>query len=264
MSDIDTDQQAVPADTGVPAAPPTATESAAPEPTSETSGDDTPASQGEKEKPKGGFQRRISELTRQQRELREELARERAAREAMERKGQSAEPPKRDDFASWDEYERANVAYVARQVLQEERTKAATEAQQEALQRQAAEIHQSWESKLDAARDTYDDIDEYVDAVGEQLTPVLAEAIKAAEKAPELVRHLGQHPKDLERLQRLPAVQAVYELARIEARLQAQPKASAAPAPASPVRTASAPANPLRDDSDIGAWMKARRQQVRG
>jgi hypothetical protein len=89
-------------------------------------------------------------------------------------------------------------------------------------------------------------------------------AIKASEKAPELVRHLGQNPRELERITNLPPIQAVYEIARLETRLTEQPKASKAPAPASPVKTTTPPANALRDDSDIGSWMKARTRQVRG
>lgn len=263
MSDIDTEQQAVPAETGdIPAASPTADAPAVPEPVAETSGEDT-AAEAEKEKPKGGFQRRISELTREQRRLREELARERAEREALQRGQPSEEPPQREKFATWEEYEAANVRFIARQEI---RNETAALRQAEAARAQAAQmqtLHEQWESKWDAARDKYDDIDDYVEVVGEKLTPDVALAIKAADAGPELVRYLGQNPRELDRITSLPGVQAVYELARLETKLTAKPKASAAPNPPSNVRTTSAPQNALRDDIDVKAWMERRRAELK-
>lgn len=269
----DTDQSAGnPTETDVTAASSPATAQATPELASETStGDDTAdESQAEREKPKGGFQRRISELTRAQRELREQLAQERAAREALERGKQTpaeTEPePQRDQFESWDEYESARTRWVARQTYREEsaRERQATEAREAARQQQ--ELHATWSDRLEAARDKFEDIDEYIDPVGERLTaqaPAVVQALMASELGPELVRHLGQNPKDLDRIARLPAIQGVYELARLEARLQAQPKASKAPPPPTSVKTASAPQNSLRDDTDTASWIKARREQLK-
>jgi hypothetical protein len=266
MSDFDTEQQAVPADTGdIPAASPTAAAPSVPAPDAENLiGDDTPESQGAGNKPKGGFQRRISELTRQQRELREELARERAEREALQQRASSSDDePTRDKFDSWDDYERAHVRYVARQEIQAQ-TQQMREAESSRIrEQQASELRDEWESRLDAARDEHDDIDEYVDVVGERIGPMMAMAIQSSEVGPGLVRYLGQNPKELDRILNLPAVAAVRELGRLETRLQARPRASNAPAPTSGVKTTTAPANALRDDSDIGSWMKARNAQLR-
>ena len=268
MSEDDTDQQAVnPAETGdIPAASPTAAPTEVPEQSEETSnGEDSAESRAEK--PKGGFPRRISELTRAQRELREELARERAEREALQSRlnpATSEKEPQRDQFDDWDSYERARVRYEARQAIREETQAREAAMQQRAYMQQAAQVHTQWESRLDAAREQFDDLDEYVDVVGERLSPVLAEAIKTAEMGTHLVRYLGQNPKELGRITNLPDLQAVYELARIESRLNARPKASNAPAPGTPVKTTAAPTNALRDDMDMKAWMARRNAELRG
>jgi hypothetical protein len=267
MLEADSDQQALnPAEPGdIPADSPPAVPTETPEQSAETSnGDDSAESRAEK--PKGGFQRRISELTRAQRELREELARERAEREALQSKlnpVSTEKEPQRDQFDDWDSYERARVRYEARQAFREESQAREAEMQQRAMQQQAAQVHTQWESRLDAAREQFDDLDEYVDVVGERLNPVLAEVIKAAELGPQIVRHLGQNPKDLDRITNLPGIQAVYELARLETRLNTRPKASNAPTPANPVKTTAAPANALRDDLDMKAWMDRRRTELR-
>lgn len=176
----------------------------------------------------------------------------------------SEDEPQRDKFDSWDEYDRARVRWLARQEVRQE-TQAMREAEtQRVREAQAAELRAAWEARLDSARDEHDDIDEYVDVVGERINEVLAVAIQTSDVGPALVRYLGQNPKELDRITSLPGVAAVRELGRLESRLQARPKPSNAPSPASTVKTVDAPKNALRDDMPIDAWMKARTAQVRG
>lgn len=214
-------------------------------------------------KPKGGFQRRISELTRKLREERERNAQLMADKAAPAKEASEAEP-KREDFADWDEWDKARIRHAARQEFRRVQQEESQRSAEQVRIREAQLVQAEWESRLEDARERFDDLDEMIDEVGPKLNDELAATIKVSEVGPELVRYLGQHPSELERLAQLVGVKAVRELTRLEAKVQAAPKASRAPEPVNPVKTRAAPANALRDDMPMDAWIKKRRQEVYG
>lgn len=261
------DEALNPQTTGETAESPPANPPEPPIPEGETSGDTTAdAEQAEKDKPKGGFQRRISELSRRQRELREALAAEQARNAELLAKVQSPAQgePSRDQFESWEDYERAHVRWIARQEFEQVSAERERREAEKSVRSQIETLHAEWTDRLDAAREQFDDLDEYIETVGTQINEGLGEAIKLSPKGPEMVRYLGQNPGELKRLTALSPVAAIYELGRIEARLETKPKVSSAPAPTSGVKTTKAPANALRDEMDTRSWMERRRAEIKG
>jgi hypothetical protein len=66
----------------------------------------------------------------------------------------------------------------------------------------------------------------------------MAETIRASDSGPDVAYHLGQNPKEAERISALPPFLQAKEIGRIEAKLAAEPpskKTSSAPAPIKPV-----------------------------
>lgn len=226
------------------------------------------------DKPRGGFQRRISELTRRAREAERALEAEREARIRAEERARiegrapsdHSDPPepKREQFEDWDQYVTAKAEWSAERKVRaalREADEARTKAERE---REAQDVQRDFEKRMSKARQAMPQIDEYVDEIGPLLTPHIAQAIKASEKAPELVAHLARNPDALDRILSMSAVRSVYELGRLEAKLTAPPKRSNAPEPAAPGRARAAPANPLRDDAPMSDWIKARNAEVYG
>lgn len=215
-------------------------------------------------KPRGGFQRRISQLTadRRQAERDRDYWREMAIRgqpQQQETKPDS-QPPKQEDFQDYTAYLDARAEWVAdqkvAQALQKER-EGYRKQQSEQRQRQAA---QTYESKLDEARAKYEDFDDVAFAEDVHITNQMATAIMESDMGPEIQYHLGTNPAEAQRIARLSPVRQLTEIGKLEAKLSAPPppkKSTQAPAPVKPVAgRGSAPSTKNPDDLPIDEWMK--------
>lgn len=115
---------------------------------------------------------------------------------------------------------------------------------------------------------TFKEAVENLNAVGIMTTPFL-EAAFATDAAPEVLNFLGSDPDEAARIADLPPIRMAAEMTKIAARLTApapKPRASAAPAPISPVGGVVSPEIDLRriaDDGDdiSGTWVAARAKQ---
>lgn len=140
-------------------------------------------------------------------------------------------------------------------------------------QKQQAEIMEVYHDREEEARSKYDDFDQVAYNPNLPITDAMAETIRASDIGPDLAYHLGQHPKEAERIARLSPLHQARELGKIEAKLAAEPpqkKISSAPAPISPV-TARATNPGVTDTTDPRAtksmsdseWIEAeRRRQI--
>lgn len=148
----------------------------------------------------------------------------------------SAEPvePKQEQFASWEDYNRAVVKHEAAKIARAEIQRMQQESEQRAAQAKAQAAQRQWTAKAEKARDRFDDFDEALGSSEQQYPQPLLDAIAESDIGPELAYHLAKHPEDAERIARLAPHSAIRELGKLEAKLSAPPavkKVTNAPAP---------------------------------
>lgn len=189
---------------------------------SEASSEDNQDLKAKKPK-KGGFQKKIGRLEKQNAELQARL-------DAIEqRKGQEADPseekrPELDDFDDWDEFNRASVRYEAKQLLKEEQ-KQQNQKQAEAdwkasLQKKAARFEQQKEE----LREAYDDFDDVIDAYDGGLTPAMEQAILDSEISGEVAYYLAKNPDEAKKMLSMDIISANRFVGRLEAKLEKSEK----------------------------------------
>lgn len=152
---------------------------------------------------------------------------------------QPSGPPKREDFASYEEYLEAKADFRIAQTLTGLEQKAV-----EARRAQAVEQREStWQERQAAAAKKYADFEDVALADDLAITPVMAEAMKDSEMGPDVAYHLGKNPAEARRIAMLHPAAQVREIGKIEARLEAKPltrQASKAPPPIDPIGGSSA------------------------
>lgn len=255
MTDTDTLQADVPAEAAnaaleaelaaqnaPPAEPATAPETP---PAPEGEGDDD-----EDDKPKGGFQRRIAELTRIRRETERdrdhwrELAMQKAQAQPVEQNADPQPPatpegaPTLEQFG-FDEskYHQALDAWIAK------RAETAAEAKFKALQAEQAEQQRvrefrSREAEFAKTANDYADVVYNPEAT---ITQEMVEAAQASEDGVKLLYHLAKHQDEAKRIAALPPILAAVEIGKIAAKLTAPP-------PTAPSVTRAPPPPPRVDD----------------
>lgn len=197
---------------------------------SPSSEDDSPAEPPKKK----GVQKRIDELTA---EKYAEKRRAEALEAELQRYREQAKPetpdvgpkPKLEDFGyDEDKYNAAIEQYYSK--------KSAAEFEARQRQEMTWKQQQEWTQKqsrtLAQGAATYADFDQVVSQV--PISPTAAEAIVISEKGADVAYFLGKNPGEAARINSLPPIQQVYELARIESRLSApqpKPKTTSAPDP---------------------------------
>lgn len=235
-----------PAATPEPASPAVATENnAAPADANvekateaEATGDDAPATEADKPKPKrdGGFQRRISELTREFRDAqrREAEANRRADEllaELRSRTGAAAKPgtvsddqaPKQEDFASYEAYIDARADYRAAQTVKAERARAEREANEVRARQTDAQRREALQRAAAEAAEKFPDFEEVVAEADIPVTPAMVEVLSESEDKPALMYWLAKNPDEARSIAaKSPASQARI-LGQIEERLRSAP-----------------------------------------
>lgn len=139
------------------------------------------------------------------------------------------------------------------------------------VQKQRAEIEETFAEREEEARGRYDDFDQVAYNPNLRVTDVMAETIKASDNGPDLAYWLGSNPKEADRISRLSPLLQAREIGKIEARISAEPvqkKTSSAPDPIRPVN-ARATNSGVTDTTDprstqtmdVSAWIAAERQR---
>jgi hypothetical protein len=148
-------------------------------------------------------------------------------------------PPKREDFASFEEYLEARSDYQVAQTIKALSAKAEqTRAQQQQVERLAA-----WEAKVQAAAERYEDFADVALSPNLAISDAMAEAIRESEIGPEIAYFLGKNPAEARRISQLPTAAAqVLAIAKVGEQVKsktAEPvkRPSKAPAPIEPVGT---------------------------
>lgn len=194
------------------------------------------------------------------------LAREQRKWERQQRPQQQVpetpkELPPAEQFESVEAYAQALAEQKAQQLLQ-----------QRDMERQQAELLETYAEREEQARDKYDDFETVAYNPNLRITTVMAQTIQASDIGPDLAYYLGSHPKEADRISRLSPILQAKEIGKIEAKLASSPmpvkKQSSAPAPITPVtaRTAGTPAYDTTDPRSVktmstSEWIEADRQR---
>jgi hypothetical protein len=162
-----------------------------------------------------------------------------------------------------EKYAAAKADYAKAEAAKEYEAKQKTEAGKQATQK----LLTDWEEKAERGADKYDD---WTEIVGElKPTNPFMHAIMEAENGEDVAHYLGKHPKEAERIAKLPPLSQVREVGKLEAKLLAKPAEpktpSKAPAPITPL-TGAAPvvSDAPSETDDIRDWIRKRQKQVHG
>jgi len=226
----------------------------------------------EKPKKKGGFQRRIDELTRKNYEAQREAEAYKAQLAQYQQQVQQqqmqndAVPPKLADY-NYDE----TAYYQAVQDWNESQIKRFQESQQQQAeqQRQYQErirANQAMQEKMIKAQEKYPD---FAAKINNPELPPLAQINSAAYQAvidsdafDDVAYYLASNPSEVYHFSSLSPIRAVKEVARLEAKLSAKPAAPAAPI--TPPSTVKPRAESVKDPDSMGVdeWMEYRNSQI--
>lgn len=224
--------------------------------TSETT-DDTSE---EKPKKKGGFQKRINQLTRTVRELERQL--ESVQRSATQQSAKTEEnEPKLEDYDDYGKYSKA----VAQWEVKKAKIELASASQEEVNRVLRMRQEDDFRNRLEAYSEKNEDFEEAVQEVAPLIRGAALEALMDSRHAPEIIHHLAKNPEDAERLSTLSPLAAAREIGKIEARLESKPikKTTSAPPPAKTVSGGKTVSNIPSDDDTDADWLRKREAQLK-
>lgn len=229
------------------------------------------------------FQRFVDRQTRQTRELERKLAeRDGQIDMLMKMARGDAQPqapdepqgpprrPRQSEFATWDEYEAADNAFIREAIVYEQAQQAAQQRQQTYAQQQQQleqERLKAIEAREQEVRRQHPDYDDRLGSLLPTITQGVLEALKmSGADGPDLVLYLANHPEDVSRLNETPWHDLGRELGKLAGstsrrRTNGQSNApNRLPEPPQPVGGGGATANPgYRDDmtqAQFDAWVK--------
>jgi hypothetical protein len=190
-----------------------------------------------KKKRPSGFHRKISKLEQQNAELAAQLA----------KLSQSAtldvKKPTLDDYQTYDDYVEALTEYKAAEIINRRDSEAAAKKEKEELAVKQKEVEQSWEDKIDALDESYDDFDEVMAKHQNTLfRQDLIQAIRESDHGPQVQYHLAKNPDLLNKLnaKTISSFGIYKEISKIESELGNLKK------PAAKVSKSSEPITPVK------------------
>ena len=220
------------------------------------------------EKEKHPIAERISELTQKRKAAEAETAKERERAEKAEKKAAELEAklapapkkeeggaPKRDAFASDEEYATAVIDYRVEQKLSE-RDKAQREAAEKSEQDKMAA---SWQSRVEELRKEEPDYNDIIEASDVKVHNAVRDAIFESEVGPRILVHLAKNKDVAAALAKMTITKAVKEIGKLEDKLRPKVEARAekeekkeveiskAPPPISILKGANSPVDNLVD-----------------
>lgn len=239
-----------------------------------TEGGESTDEGGAKKDPRTYTQDEVDEITRRVRRNVRHFTRKETEAELYEkfladqRKGANPEPaakaqesarPKRDDFATHEEFVRADAVYEALQAVEAKSKKEAAEASAREKAKSAEQQERTFAEGVEKARKEIPDFDEIIEASEAPMSQTMREVILESAVGPQLAYHLATNLEDARRIVNLSERQTVRELAKIEAAIEAKSKAagtttaaaakpSGAPKPASTSRASGGDTNPTPGD----------------
>lgn len=134
------------------------------------------------------------------------------------------QPPKESDFQDFATYQRAQLAYEARQTvraeMQAERQRQQQSSQQADQARQTQEVQQRAAKMVETGRGKFSDFDDVALNPGVRMTPVMVEAIGLDETVgADVAYYLGKKPEEAARIAALSPARQVMEIGRLAERI---------------------------------------------
>jgi hypothetical protein len=224
---------------------------------------------------KGGSRaRRIDRLTRENEELKRQLAGAQAPPKPQDKPSEPASTgkPKLEDFQTLEAYQEALTDWKFDQREQQRKDADARAAADAAIRKE----QETWQGKEKAARKAHSDYDDLIDTVTIPAGPgVLAarQAMLEDENGAEMLYFLARHPAELERIAGLSPASAVLAIGKLSATLtpatdNGKPRITGAPKPpppsGRPTRTVSDSVDDPAVQRDFTRWAKARETQIKG
>lgn len=174
--------------------------------------------------------------------------------------------PKREDFATWEEYEDARVDWrvetKGRKFQEQQANEVAQYLRQAQRQQQDEQLTSAHVQRVaDFARAVPDfaDVTDRDDVI---IPDVAAEAIKNMPNSPQIVYAIGRDETLAHRMHGMtPTQQAAFVGQLSAALMQRNPQVSKAPAPGTPVSGRSSPA-PTLENANYDEFVKLRRKQI--
>lgn len=241
-------QAAAPATDAQASAAPDAASATATAPAADPNADPDAQPQEDKPKFKGGFQKRIDELTRRSydaerraQQLEQQL---RQVQTSPPPQAQDKPAPKITDFQDIDSYNLAVATWAKDQAIEalraESRQASQRTAQEQSQRQQQIAVQTAVETFNAREIDTAAKHADYYEVANSPLMvqirdarPDIASAVIDSEHGPEMVYFLGKNPQAAQALARMHPIAAAREIGRIE-QMFMQPKAQATNAPPPP------------------------------
>lgn len=217
---------------------------AAPAKTEAPSEGDTQASTSEKPGEPSGEQKRPSGAQRNKARIAELMSENARLRNALS-SGEAPKPPKPDDFGSWDEYQTADRAHLAKSAASE----AVNAIQQQEIERRQAEIvslrQAEYAGQVDEIRKVVPDFDAVLkQSASWAVSDAVARELAGSDDVAALQYYLAKNPAVLADLNALPAEAVARRIGRIEAeasRVISERTTTKAPPPVGAVKGGSIP-----------------------
>jgi hypothetical protein len=218
----------------------------------------------------GSRQRRIDRLTRENEELKRQIA---GKAEPQDKPSEPATgKPKLEDFQTLEQYQEALTDWKLDQREQQRKEAEARTAAEEAVRKE----QETWAKREKAARKAHDDYDDLMETVQIPAGPgVLAarQAMLEDDNGAEMLYYLAKHPAELERIAGLSPASAILAIGKLSASLtpatdNGKPRITGAPKPpppsGRPTRTVSDSVDDPAVQNDFKRWAKAREAQIKG
>jgi len=139
--------------------------------------------------------------------------------------------PDPNAYASHEEWVEAVADWKADQKILAREQANEARARQTAAQTEQETVQTAWQKQETAARASYADYDEALDADATRYHPAILANIQASEVGAQLAYHLATHPEEAQRLAALPPGAGLRALGKLEARFEASPAPEASPPP---------------------------------
>lgn len=187
------------------------------------------------------------------REARDMLARQQAP-QAPQQTANDDGKPRREQFASEDEWLDARDVWRDRQREMQTRQQRAEETAR-TIATKTEKLYAQAEKLPGFDRLAFD---EALETPG--LAPVTLRALVDSEVAPQLMAHFASNVGEVERIAKLSPERQAVELGKLEVKLQAAPKTTKAPPPVGTVNGAGS-GTPNLESADLSTYMKLRAKQ---
>lgn len=255
------------------AAPASSGENTEPPASSDDHGEDAAANA----KPKGGFQKRIDELTKQREEFRREkeeyarrldetlaILKDRQPASRTETRTESTDDPQpiREQFDSPDEYAEARADWSARQAVRRFEAEQRAKADQERASQEFQQVLTSWHERRAKTIEKYPDYEAVAESSDVQIAQHVGMALMNVPNGPEVAYWLGKNPAEAARISALGPPHAAIEIGRLSERLNTPPPTSKAPAPVKPLASGSNEASKVAPEDDP-SYMERRLDELR-